>query len=41
MKIEKINPAGVFLISLVLLQTLELSAGQIVNRIMNHDAKVL
>jgi len=39
MKIDKINPAGVFLISLVLLQTLELSAGQIVNRIVNHDAK--
>ena len=42
MKIEKINPGGVFLIFLVLLQPLELSAAQNGNRIIwNPDATVL
>lgn len=37
MIMEKTNPAAVFLISLVLLHTLESSASQDGNRIVNHD----
>jgi len=40
MKFERINPGGVFLIFLVLLQTLELSAGPSGNRIFNgHQSR--